>query len=282
MSKKRLKTPNSCYHIFNRGIDGKIVFHDDEDRFVFHKILVRLIVEKELKFTCHGYAEMDNHFHLLIETFDEDISKILYFLGFLYAQYYNKKYNRKGYLFQDSFESRLIFDNNHFKVVQAYIHNNWNEVGKTNRTNNMLYCSYQCFIKQRRLFEHLDISKSLKFYGVKLDDAIPEFIRYTNQTQTVKFLTRYRFSDLLFLILKMTKKIIERRWLVIAYLLKIFAQASHKEIYEILQTESLLEGESLSTYRRKYLRGLESYPRENLDKALERLRRLSQLSPGLG
>lgn len=282
MSKKRLKAPSASYHIFNRGVDGRKMFIDENDIFTFHMILVELIEEKNLNFVCHGYANMDNHFHLLVETFEEDISKIIYFLCFKYAMYFNKKNERKGYLFQDSFESRLILDNEHFKVIQAYIHNNWNEVSRSDRTNNMLYCSYQCFLKQKKIFNHLDIENSLNYYHPNKERSIKEFEKYTKTKLKFKQYIKEVDSDILFLALSITKNFRQKKWLAIVHILKSCTRISNQKIFEILTNEDEnFDSNSADSMRKRYQREIIKKENSEARKALKIFQSLSHPSPRL-
>ena len=84
---------------------------------------------------------MPNHIHLLVKQIqDEGITKFMRKFGTGYANYFNQKYNRKGYLFQGRFQTVYIKTDDQLKTVFAYIHTNpislmepkWKEVGVKN------------------------------------------------------------------------------------------------------------------------------------------------------
>ena len=109
----------------NRGqTSGKIIWKDSRD------LLVEVLV----------FCLMPNHIHLLVKQLKEGgISKLMQKLGG-YALYYNKKYERKGHLFQDKFQAIHIQNNEQLKTVFVYIHTNpvaiifpkWKEKGIKN------------------------------------------------------------------------------------------------------------------------------------------------------
>lgn len=118
----RLESPGSLYHIMAHSIEGRDLFVDDQDRNDF---LSRF--EKGLKkcdFQCYAWSLMDNHYHLLIRSSDLPLSKLMRSLNGGYAQHYNKKYKRKGYLFQDRFKSVLCEDQDYAMELIRYIHLN--------------------------------------------------------------------------------------------------------------------------------------------------------------
>ena len=84
---------------------------------------------------------MPNHIHLLVrQVKDDGITRFMRKFGSGYANYFNKKYNRKGYLFQGRFVAVRIKTNEQLKIVFVYIHSNpvsliepkWKEKGIIN------------------------------------------------------------------------------------------------------------------------------------------------------
>ena len=68
----RIEYPGAVYHITSRGNEKKPVFKDDSDRENFLNVLQR--VNKRYNWLCHAYCLMTNHYHLLIETPDGNLS----------------------------------------------------------------------------------------------------------------------------------------------------------------------------------------------------------------
>ncbi|MFH1656262.1 MAG: transposase [Candidatus Nealsonbacteria bacterium] len=97
------------------------------------------IIDKRDKFVdILAFCFMPNHIHLLLKQMkDNGITKFMSKVGTGYASYFNKKYERKGHVFQDKFKSVLIEDNNQLKITFTYIHTNpisiiepkWKEIG---------------------------------------------------------------------------------------------------------------------------------------------------------
>ena len=68
----RIEYDGAVYHVTSRGNARKNIFKDDEDREVFLEVLGRVV--KRYNWLCHAYCLMDNHYHLLIETPDANLS----------------------------------------------------------------------------------------------------------------------------------------------------------------------------------------------------------------
>lgn len=119
---KRAEFPNTIYHIFSRGNNKAIIFADDQDYNVFLKHLKE--TKEEYDFLFYSYCLMPNHFHILIETLEAPISKIMQKLLTCYAIYFNSKYERTGHVFQDRYKAAVCDKEEYlFKLVQ-YIHLN--------------------------------------------------------------------------------------------------------------------------------------------------------------
>jgi len=115
----RIEYPGAVYHITNRGNDKKAVFKDDQDRETFLKILA--FVNKRYHWLCHAYCLMDNHYHLLIETPDGNLSLGMRQLNGVYTQAQNKRHNKTGHLFQGRYKAIVIQKDSHLLEVCRYV-----------------------------------------------------------------------------------------------------------------------------------------------------------------
>jgi REP element-mobilizing transposase RayT len=115
----RIEYPGAVYHITSRGNDKKPVYKDDLDRDYFLTTLDK--VNKRYNWLCHAYCLMDNHFHLLIETPDGNLSLGMRQLTGVYAQRFNKRHGRVGHLFQGRYKAILIQKDSHLLEVCRYV-----------------------------------------------------------------------------------------------------------------------------------------------------------------
>ena len=118
----RLNIPDAYYHVMSRGINGAEISKDDEDRNKILKCLEEALVKNSSQ--CHAWALMSNHIHLLIKTIRKPLSKIMQQFLAQYAVFFNKKYKRRGYLFQGRFKSILCQKDPYFVELVRYIHLN--------------------------------------------------------------------------------------------------------------------------------------------------------------
>jgi REP element-mobilizing transposase RayT len=115
---------NLHYHIFNRAAASRLIFKEDRDyRFFMYKISQ---FKKKYDIEILVYCVMPNHFHLLLRSDHnpQNISKFMKSLQQSYAQYFNRKYNHKGHVFESRFTHKPIETNADLARVKRYILNN--------------------------------------------------------------------------------------------------------------------------------------------------------------
>jgi len=120
--KPRIQYPGAFYHIIVRGNQRQNIFIDDEDRLEYIRRLKRY--KQKCGFLLYAYVLMSNHVHLLLETPKEPIARIMQMMNFTYTQYFNKKYNKVGHLFQGRYRSYLCDKDNYLIGLVRYIHKN--------------------------------------------------------------------------------------------------------------------------------------------------------------
>jgi putative transposase len=118
----RIKYPDAWYHVINRGRRGDNIFQTKEDYLAFIDLL------KELNEVFHvrvsAYCLMANHYHLLLQTPDANLSRAMRHLNGVYTQRYNKNYGYDWQLFRGRYKSILIETDSYALELVRYIHRN--------------------------------------------------------------------------------------------------------------------------------------------------------------
>ena len=102
----RIEYDGALYHVTSRGNERKAIFKDDSDRELFLNTLFQ--VNERFHWICHAYCLMDNHYHLVIETPDGNLSQGMRHLNGVYTQAFNRRHHRVGHLFQGRFKGILV------------------------------------------------------------------------------------------------------------------------------------------------------------------------------
>jgi REP element-mobilizing transposase RayT len=143
----RLQAEGCLYHITSRGDDRKKIFLSEAD---FRKFLEYLKTAKEkFKFYLYAYCLMGNHYHLLIETTQANLSKIMQYLNTSYTIYYNIKRKRSGHLFQGRFKSILVEADSYFTELTRYIHLNPVKVRLADNPEKYRWSSYNAYLHNK-------------------------------------------------------------------------------------------------------------------------------------
>jgi len=118
----RIEYPGAFYHVINRGNEDEDIYRSVRDRRKFLEYVEDAVCRYSL--SNHSYCLMPNHYHLLIEAHEANLSKSIQWLNVSYATYFNNKYQRSGHLFQGRFKSLLVDADEYLKELSRYIHLN--------------------------------------------------------------------------------------------------------------------------------------------------------------
>ena len=163
MPRKERITDAGFYHIINRGVERRNIFIESED---YDKFLIILNeVFKQYKINIHTYCLMTNHYHLLIETTERNISDAMRKFNSKYSIYFNKKYNRSGHLWQGRYASYYLYDDVHFWYVAKYIERN---PIKANMVKQIEYYKYQSFFQWKFKSEYFNLIQNSKIFDMTL------------------------------------------------------------------------------------------------------------------
>ena len=137
----RIEFNGALYHITSRGNARQAIFLNEEDFTAFLGILNSVV--KRYNFLLHAYCLMNNHYHLLIETPEGNLSKGMRQLNGLYAQRFNQRHQRVGHLLQGRYQSILVDKENYLLELSRYIVLNPVRAGMVKEPKDYRWSSYQ-------------------------------------------------------------------------------------------------------------------------------------------
>ncbi len=115
----RIEFSGALYHVTSRGDRQEAIYLDDQDRQSFLSILQQVC--DRYNWLLHAYCLMDNHYHLLIETPDANLSRGMRQLNGVYTQASNRHHNRVGHVFQGRFKGILVQKESYLLELARYI-----------------------------------------------------------------------------------------------------------------------------------------------------------------
>lgn len=135
----RSHAPDGYFHVYNRGVNRRVIFKDAQDYQFFEGLFARHLGNKPAKDSkgreylwfkpqveLLAYCLMPTHFHLLLIQKDDEtaISKLLKSICTAYTMYFNKKYKRRGPLYENNFRASHILADSYLLHISRYIHLN--------------------------------------------------------------------------------------------------------------------------------------------------------------
>lgn len=115
----RLEFPGAIYHVTARGNAQQATFLEDGDRAMFLACLGD--VAARLGWVCHAYCLMDNHYHLLVETPEGNLSQGMRQVNGVYTQRFNRRHDRVGHLFQGRYKAIVVERDSYLLELCRYV-----------------------------------------------------------------------------------------------------------------------------------------------------------------
>jgi REP element-mobilizing transposase RayT len=115
----RIEFAGAYYHVTSRGNRRKSIFRGDQDRLSFLEILEK--VNRRYHWICHAYCLMDNHYHLVIETPEGNLSRGMRQLNGVYTMSFNRRNRTVGHVFQGRYKAILVEKESYLWEVCRYV-----------------------------------------------------------------------------------------------------------------------------------------------------------------
>ncbi len=176
--KPRVEFPGAFYHAIARGNQRQDVFRDDGDRLFY---LARLeFYRKRYGFRLYAFVLMSNHVHLLIETGDSPLSKIMQGLQFTYTQHYNRRYRTVGHLFQGRDKAILCDGEAYLLEIVRYLHLNPARLRRPFDPSTYPLSSHPAYLGNKCPVE-VETSLVLRQFGSKAEQARRAYLRFMEE-----------------------------------------------------------------------------------------------------
>lgn len=144
----RVEYEGAIYHITARGNERKKIFFTERDYQRFKEYLV--IAQERFGCVLHAYVLMGNHYHMILETKEKNLSRVMHYLNSSYTTYINVKRKRNGHLLQGRFKSIVVDKDGYLLELSRYLHLNPVRAGMAQRPEEYRYSSYKAYIDRRQ------------------------------------------------------------------------------------------------------------------------------------
>jgi len=220
-----------CHHVVNRGVERREIYLEPEDYEKFLEIVCDVC--RKYNVTLHSYCLMTNHYHLLIETEEENLSKVMRAINAQYAGYFNRKNKRIGHLWQGRFKSWFITDEAYLYTLIKYIEFNPLQAKMVETLYAYPYGSFQMFCTEKETLECLKESVM--------------FTQFKNREERLEFFESWYDESILKEIVKASNLVISSvptQTLSEEFLVNLFTQCSTKQERDLKVKEAVKMGYS--------------------------------------
>jgi putative transposase len=175
----RLEFPGAVYHVTSRGNAREAIFLDKDDRESFLGVLSSVVAR--FKWVCHAYCLMENHYHLLVETREGNLSWGMRQLNGVYTQVFNRKHRRVGHLFQGRYKAILVEKEAHLLELCRYVVLNPVRAGLVKGPEQWRGSSYRATAGGAKKPVFLEVEWVLSQFGRRREEAKKAYRRYVGE-----------------------------------------------------------------------------------------------------
>jgi len=166
----------ALYHVTSRGDRREAIYEDDADRMKFLETLETVI--REFNWVCHAYCLMTNHYHLVIETPDGNLSKGMRQLNGVYTQGSNRRHGRSGHLFQGRYKAILVDRDAYLLELTRYVVLNPVRAGMVEMPGDWRWSSYLDMLGARSAPRWLAVDGLLAQFADERQEAVRCYVQF--------------------------------------------------------------------------------------------------------
>ncbi|MBN1289496.1 MAG: transposase [Actinobacteria bacterium] len=164
--------------MITRGNNKQDVFVKDAERTFFLNLLSKTV--SEFNWSVYSYCLMSNHYHLIVQTHEANLSIGMMKLNGVYSKWFNRNHERVGHAFQKRYDSPVIESDEHFLVVSRYIAINPVKSKIIKKPEDWRWSSYRATIGKYPGPSFLDASRVLKLFSDNYKNAVSAYKIFVN------------------------------------------------------------------------------------------------------
>ncbi|MGV6817209.1 MAG: REP-associated tyrosine transposase [Thiotrichales bacterium] len=169
----RIEYAGALYHITSRGDRREAIYHDDEDRVLWLDTFASVC--RRFHWRCHAWCLMDNHYHVVVETAEGNLSKGMRQLNGVFTQRSNRRHGRVGHVFQGRYKAILVDADAYLLELARYVVLNPVRAGMVNDTEDWRWSSYLEMVGETAAPEWLATDGLLAHFGADRRRAIAKY-----------------------------------------------------------------------------------------------------------
>ena len=177
----RIEFPGALYHVTSRGNGRADIYLDDADRHVFLSVFDAVC--QRMHWLCYAYCLMNNHYHLVIETSDGNLSAGMRQLNGIYTQRFNRQHERVGHVFQGRYKAILVDRDVYLLELARYVVLNPVRAGMVDHPGKWLWSSYRVTVGEAAAPSWLAQGRLLGQFGHTTREARQRYAQFVQDGQ---------------------------------------------------------------------------------------------------
>lgn len=190
----RIEYPGAWYHVMNRGRRKEPVFLSPKDYATFLTVMQEAASHWHLRIAA--YCLMTNHYHLLVQTPDGNLSRCMRHINGVYTQRFNREHNFDGQLFRGRYKAVLVAEDSHLLEVLRYIHRNPLNAGLVGNLDEYGWSSHQGYLSTAKSWQWLAKDLLLDMLAGKKDQQLEAYRVFVSQENPKKIEKFYSLKNL--------------------------------------------------------------------------------------
>ena len=175
----RLEFAGALYHVTSRGDRREDIFNDETDRRLWLQTLAQCC--ERFNWAVHAWCQMSNHYHLVIETAEGNLSRGMRQLNGVYTQSHNRRHNRVGHVFQGRYKSILVERDSYLLELLRYVVLNPVRARMVSAARDWPWSSYRAMIGEEPIPSWLNCQWALSQFGARRARQIARYGEFVAQ-----------------------------------------------------------------------------------------------------
>lgn len=172
----RIELAGGLYHVTSRGDRREDIYFGDDDRLAWLDILGAVC--KRFNWAVHAWCQMDNHYHVVVETPEGNLSQGMRQLNGVYTQYVNRAHDRVGHVFQGRFKAILVERDAYLLELARYVVLNPVRAKLVKRPEQWAWSSYRATIGEADRPPWLHTDWLLRQFGSRRSRAMEKYVEF--------------------------------------------------------------------------------------------------------
>jgi len=169
----RIELAGGLYHVTSRGDRREDIYLSDADRVAWLQVLQSVC--ERFNWRCHGWCQMTNHYHLVVETVEGNLAQGMRQLNGVYTQHVNRSYQRVGHVFQGRYKAVMVEKECHLLELARYVVLNPVRAGMVGEAGQWPWSSYAAFVGDALAPPWLEVDWLLGQFGRQRATAVAQF-----------------------------------------------------------------------------------------------------------